>query len=56
MKWGYSGYTKSETRRLVHNVKEKEDLQSYIDDSDECDVQSLKSSNKLQHKLKDKEF
>ncbi|MDD5065022.1 MAG: hypothetical protein PHQ35_09745 [Phycisphaerae bacterium] len=56
MKWGYSGYTKSETRRLVSEVKAKEDMQSYIDDAENCDTSSIKLDKSGLHKLKTKEF
>jgi hypothetical protein len=30
MKWGYSGYTKAETRKMVADVKAKEEMQEDI--------------------------
>jgi hypothetical protein len=56
VKWGYSGYTKSEIRRLVSEVKAKEDMQSYIEDAENCDTSSIKLDKSGLHKLKTKEF
>lgn len=56
MKWGYSGYTKSETRRLVSEVKAKEDMQSYVEDAENFDTSSIKPDKSGLRKLKTKEF
>lgn len=36
MKWGYSGYTKSETRGMLRDVKESEYVKSHNDEAKHC--------------------
>lgn len=55
MKWGYSGNTKAETRTLVSQVKAKEELQSYLEDAEDCDIKSIKDTH-IPSQLKHKEF